>query len=217
MENPISKDIIEKWLKAWCLSRKLPLPVNYKSGFKVNVGFEQQKCRYVFSELNEDFIQLAKEINEPWIYLKVCDFPKKIEKNISDIWEIQPQGYMMHCHHPMKIPKTQLNENYKLEFESYNSTSVIKIVTKNNELVACEGRVVIIDDLAIYDRIITDNNHRRQGLATFLMKELENIALANGIFKNFLVATEEGKLLYENLGWELYSLYTSIVIKNKTL
>lgn len=135
----------------------------------------------------------------------------------SDIWEIQPQGYMMYCQHPMKISKTQLNDNYKLEFENYNSTSVIKIVTKNNELVASEGRVVIIDDLAIYDRIITDNNHRRQGLATFLMKELENIALANGICKNFLVATEEGKLLYENMGWELYCLYTSIVIKNKTL
>jgi hypothetical protein len=44
------------------------------------------------------------------------------------------------------------------------------------------------------------------------MKELEKIALSKGISKNFLVATEEGKPLYESLGWKLYCLYTSIVI-----
>jgi len=45
-----------------------------------------------------------------------------------------------------------------------------------------------------------------------LMRELENIALAKGVSKNFLIATEEGKFLYESLGWEVYSLYTSIVM-----
>lgn len=98
-----------------------------------------------------------------------------------------------------------------MEFENYNSTFVIRILTENNE-VASEGRVVIIDDLAIYDRIITNSNHKRKGLASFLMKELENIALSKGVFKNFLVATQEGKSLYESLGWELYCFYTSIVI-----
>lgn len=47
------------------------------------------------------------------------------------------------------------------------------------------------------------------------MKELEKIALSKGVSKNFLVATEQGKSLYESLGWELYSLYTSIVIPSE--
>lgn len=211
MENPISKDIIAKWLKAWSLSRELSLPVQYKSGFKVDVGFENQKSRYVFTELNEDFIQLSKQINEPWIFLKVCASAKEIESKVLNTWKIQPQGYMMCCFHPMNIARTKLNEAYKLEFENYNSTVVVRIVTKIGEL-ASEGRVVIIDDLAIYDRIKTENTHKRKGLATFLMKELENIALSKGVFKNFLVATEEGKSLYETLGWDLYCLYTSIVL-----
>jgi GNAT superfamily N-acetyltransferase len=98
-----------------------------------------------------------------------------------------------------------------LEFDNYNSTYVVKIITQDNET-ASIGRVVIVDDLSVYDRILTDNQHQRKGLASFLMKELEKIAISHGVFKNLLVATEEGKSLYQSLGWEMYSLYTSIVI-----
>ena len=213
MKNSVSKDIIEKWLTAWCLSRQLPLPVQYKSGFRVDVGFEKQKSRYVFPELNEDMIQLSKEIDEPWIYLKFCGLPEEIQNKVADRWKVQPQGFMMHCETPMNILKTELNPAYKLEIEHYNSTSVVRILTQDNELSA-EGRVIIVEDISVYDRIFTANGHKRKGLATFLMGELESIALSKKIDTNFLVATSEGKLLYENLGWELYSYYTSIVIEN---
>lgn len=215
MKKKVSKDIIEKWLKGWSLSRDLPLPFQYRSGFKVKVGDEKQKIRYVFSELNEDFLQLAESIDEPWVFLKICASFNDFKDKIPERWQIQPQGYMMSCFHRMKIPDIELPEGYKLEFESYNSTFVVRIVTKNNEL-ASAGRVVIVEKLAVYDRISTENNHKRKGLATFLMKQLEQIALSKGVSQNFLVATEEGKSLYESLGWELYSLYTSIVIPSET-
>ena len=211
MQNDVSSDIVAKWLKAWALSRELPLPVKFKSGFKVDVGYEQQKARYVFSELNDDFISLSNSITEPGIFLKVCASPHKVKRAIPEKWVIQPQGFMMSCPHIMDIPNISLHHDYKLEFDSYNSTFVVRIVTQQGEL-ASAGRVVLIDDLAVYDRISTNSNHRRKGLAKFLMKELEKIALSKNIFQNFLVATEEGKSLYRSLGWEIYSLYTSIVI-----
>lgn len=211
MENFVSQDVIEKWLKAWSLSRELPLPVNYKSGFKIDVGYEKQKARYIFSELNDDFTQVSKSINEPWVFLKVCAAAHEIKPVISEKWIIQPQGFMMYCFHPMNIPMISLSDDYKLEFSHYNSTYVVEIVDKKGEPAAI-GRVVLVDDLAVYDRISTEIYHRRKGLATILMKELEKIALSKGVFKNFLVATEEGKFLYESLGWKLYSLYISIVI-----
>ncbi len=211
MQNGISSDIIEKWLKAWALSRELPLPAKFKSGFKIDVGYETQKTRYVFPELNNDFISLSNSINDPWIFLKACASPDEIKPVIPDKWIIQPQGFMMSCSHIQNIPNINLHKDYKLEFDNYNSTFVVKIVTQKGEL-ASTGRVVLVDDLAVYDRISTDNNHRRKGLAKFLMKELEKIALSKDIFKNILVATEEGKLLYQSLGWQIDSLYTSIVI-----
>ncbi|WP_369764949.1 GNAT family N-acetyltransferase [Flavobacterium sp. WC2429] len=211
MQENISKDSIEKWLKGWSLSRELPLPTKFKSGFKVDVGYKKQKIRYVFPNLNEDFIELANSIVEPWSFLKVCARPDALKNLLPPRWVIQPQGYMMTSSRRMIEKSVNLRDEYKIEFEEYNSTSVIKIIAKNGDLAAI-GRVVLVDDLAIYDRISTDINHKRKGLATVLMKELEKIALSKEIYKNFLVATEEGKLLYKSLGWELSCLYTSVVI-----
>lgn len=211
MMDIVPYNIIEKWLKAWSLSRKLPLPVRYKSGFKVEVGEERQKIRYVFPEINDDFIELSKQIDEPWIYLKVCASPDEVNNRVSEKWIIQPPGYMMFCSSSMNISRKSLSESYRLEYENYNSTTAVKIIDENGEL-ACIGRIVLAGDMAVYDRIVTAENHQRKGLATFLMHELEKIAVSNGIHNNFLVATEQGKSLYETMGWELYSSYTSIVI-----
>ena len=210
MENNVSPNIIKKWLTAWALSRELPLPTNFKSGYKVDVGYQKQKARYVFAELSDDFIQLSQTINETWVFLKVCASPEELKNKISGKWVIQPQGYVMSCVSPMNI-QVNLPDGYEIEFDNYNSTTLVKIMTKNGEL-ASAGRIVILDDLAVYDRISTEENHKRNGLATFLIKELERIAISKNVYKNFLVATEQGKLLYQSLGWKVCSLYTSVVI-----
>lgn len=210
-ELAVSPAIVEKWLKAWSLSRQLPLPAKYKSGFKVDVGYERQRVRYVFPALNEDFVQLSENIQEPWTFLKVCAAPNEITTLIPTNWQFQPQGYMMSCFRPMKVPNLGLSNEYRIELEHHHSTYLVRMVTQWGAL-ASTGRLVIVDDLAVYDRISTEPNHRRKGLATYLIGALEKIAISKGAFNNFLVSTDEGKLLYESLGWELYSLYTSVVI-----
>lgn len=212
MEKDVSSVIVESWLKGWSLSRKVPLPVGFKSGFKVDVGDEKQKSRYVFPKLNDDFKELSEAIDEPWVFLKVCASVDEVSPNIPGNWTIEPQGYLMTCFRPMDFPEMSLSQDYHLEFEEYHSTYVVKILAQNGEL-ASTGRVALVDDFAVYDRIITESHHQRKGLGRFLMKELEKISLSKGISKKVLVATEEGKLLYQSLGWELYSLYTSVVIQ----
>lgn len=214
MKKEVSIDVVEKWLKGWSLSRDLQLPLRYKSGFMVNVGEEKQKTRYVFPELNDDFFRSAETIDDPWVFLKVCASYNEFKDRIPEKWIHQPQGYMMSCFAPMNIADVELSSEYKLDFSESNSTVTIRILTENGKL-ASIGRVVLIDDLAVYDRILTENNHRRKGLATILMKELEKIAISKGVFNNFLVATQQGRLLYESLGWKLYCLYSSIVIPGK--
>ncbi|MCJ7932161.1 MAG: GNAT family N-acetyltransferase [Chryseobacterium sp.] len=214
MNKQVSPGILENWLKAWAISRELPLPVPYQSGFRIAVGNRYQKERYVFTEPNDDFYQLCHLISDPWIYLKVCAASDQFIKNIPGRWILQPQGYMMSCFRPMNIPAIKLTEGYMVEFAHYNSTFVVNILTESKEQAAA-GRVVLAGDLAVYDRIVTEEQHRRKGLASFLIGELEKIALSKGVFNNFLVATEAGKSLYETLGWEVYSLYTSIVIPSK--
>jgi Predicted acetyltransferase len=213
MEGQISSDTIEKWLKAWSLSRQLPLPVRYKSGLMVDVGEKKQRTRYVFPNCNDDFFELAETINEPWVFLKVCTFFNEFKNKIPERWMLQPQGYMMYCSSPMTFTDKNLPDEYRFEYRQYESTFVVNIMINNK--VASSGRIVFVDDLAVYDRILTENDHRRKGLAGLVMKELEKIALSKGFSHSFLVATEQGKKLYESLGWKLYSPYTSIVIERE--
>lgn len=210
MQENISKDMLKKWLKAWCLSRDLPLPTTYRSGFKVEVGYEKQKARYVFPGLNEDLIALANSITEPWVFLKVCAAPAAFKELLPARWIIQPQGYIMTHAQRMK-ERPVLDVQYRVETEENGSVYQVKIIADSGEL-AASGRLILVDELAVYDRIATDVKHRRKGLAAFVMKTLEGIALSKGTYNNFLVATEEGKLLYSALGWEVFSLYTSAVI-----
>lgn len=212
MEQSISRELIFNWLCAWSVSRRLPLPTPYKSGYKVEVGYPNQKTRYVFPELNQDFFQLANETGEPWIYLKFCGTPESIIDKIPSRWEIQPQGYMMFCFGKMKETKAELDHDYILNIESSEYGYLAQILTVNGE-VASESRLILVNDLAVYDRVITNENHKRKGLASILMRELEKIAVSKGVHKNFLVATEQGKFLYEKLGWKVYCLYTSVVIR----
>ncbi|UKB81645.1 GNAT family N-acetyltransferase [Chryseobacterium sp. MEBOG07] len=214
MKDKVSAEIVESWLKGWCLSREVSFPVQYKSGFKVIVGDEKQKERFVFPELNDDFFQLAHSIDVPWIHLKVSTSPDELMGKIPERWQLQAQGYLMTCFHQMTFPEISLAEGYHLEFSEYNTTFVVRIVAENGEQ-ASIGRVSLIDNVAVYDRIVTEINHQRKGLATFLLKELEKIALSKRVTNNLLVATEEGKRLYETLGWKMYCLHTSVVIPSK--
>lgn len=211
MQPHISPTILHQWLTAWSLSRELSLPVKYGSGFKVDVQQEKQKARYVFAQPDDDFIRLANTITEPRIFLKVCAPPEEVRARIPDRWVVQPQGYMMICRSPMLARHSQLSNDYTLVSEIYGATHLLKIVDLHGET-ACTGRVVLVEGLAVYDRIVTTSSHRRKGLAAFLMKQLEKIARTKGATTHFLVATEEGRLLYQSLGWDLYCLYTSFVI-----
>jgi len=69
--------------------------------------------------------------------------------------------------------------------------------------VAARGRVAVVGNYAILDRIFTSPNFRRQGLGTFVTRALIAIALEQDVEEGLLVATGDGRELYEFLGWTL--------------
>lgn len=187
------------------------MPVKSGSGFRVEVGWPGQKARYVFPNLTNEFTDLANTIIEPWVFLKVCAPPDAIKNILPSAWVLQPPGFMMTCFTPMSPCKRGLADEYKLEVKNEVPVSIAKVLTINGDTAAI-GRLVFVDDFVIYDRIETDAMHRRKGLATIIMKTLENIAVSREKTNGVLVATETGKALYESLGWTLYTPYTSVVI-----
>ena len=138
--------LIEKWLNGWSVSREVSLPVRYKSGFKVDVGWKSRNTVMFFPVLNEDLIHLAESIEEPWFFLKVCAACSELTEILPDRWTVQPQGYlMMSENNSDKIKDRTLADTYTMETEvSDDGVHLIKIKDQNNEL-ASSGRVVCLD------------------------------------------------------------------------
>ncbi len=106
---------------------------------------------------------------------------------------------------------TVLPDGYRLEVKESLPVPEVNIYTEAGML-AASGYITFSDDFAIYDRIVTQPGHRRRGLAGIVMKQLEAIGKNHGRHKGILVATDQGKVLYETLGWKLHALFSTALI-----
>jgi GNAT superfamily N-acetyltransferase len=203
--------VVEAWVKGWTLARETPPPVRDRGGFRVDVGWPEQRVRYVFPRLAEGLQHLANTVVDPWVFLKVCAPPETLRALLPPRWVIRPLGFMMVCSGPMCADETTLPEGYTLDLTEDLPVPIARVLTANGE-VAAIGRAAMAWDFVIYDRVETHVDHRRRGLGRTVMKALERIGRTRGKTQGVLVATEDGRGLYESLGWRTHSLYTTTVI-----
>ena len=78
-----------------------------------------------------------------------------------------------------------------------------RFTVRDGEKIAARGRVATVGHYAILDRIYTNNDYRRQGLGTYVTRALIAIAHEHDVEEGLLVATGDGRELYEFLGWTL--------------
>lgn len=213
MKNSVSSDkakILEAWTKGWALARGVAPPVFEHEGFRSDPDWPEQKRRYVFEEPNAGFKALAREITDPHIFLKVCAAPEQVEEWLPPRWVIQSPRFLMTCFKPMHRIQRSLPAGYTLHVEKQEAVSVVSVL--HDHTTVAIGRMVVVEEYAIYDRIETIPEHRRLGLASAVVLKLEALAMEQGGSKGLLVATDEGKALYESLGWTSYSPYTTALI-----
>ncbi|WEK17938.1 MAG: GNAT family N-acetyltransferase [Candidatus Pedobacter colombiensis] len=209
--HEVNPYIVQTWLKGWSAARQLPAPVIDGEMLFVNVGWPNQVMRYVFAAPTDQLRHLAETITDPWIFLKVCATADLMKELLPLRWVIQAPAYMMTCNNKMTLSITELPKGYTIDINKETAVPIVRILTPEQEEAAI-GRVVFVDGFAIYDRIETHPGHRRNGLGSIVMKTLEALAIDHGIKKGILVATTEGKSLYEKLGWKIYTPYTTAVI-----
>lgn len=201
--------IVAAWIKGWTIARETSPPVADRGGFRVDVGWPQQKTRYVFPALVPAIGDLAAAIEEPWVFLKACTTVDALQPLLPVRWVIQRPGFLMVC--PRSMPAgCVLPQGYVLEVAT-GTTATVRVLDPKRDIAAM-GHLVTVEDFAVYDRIETQPAHRRRGLARVVMTVLETIGRRKGAGRGVLVATPEGRPLYESLGWELHSPYTTAVI-----
>jgi GNAT superfamily N-acetyltransferase len=203
--------VVKAWITGWALARETAPPVPDGGGFRVDVGWPRQRVRYVFPSVDEGMRRIAERVTEPWILLKACAPPDAVRTCLPPRWMIERLGFMMTRDGPAPPPHAARVDGYTLELDATGPVSIATVLDARGD-VAAGGRLAQVGEFAIYDRIETHADHRRRGLGRAVMAALEAVARSRGAVRGVLVATAEGRALYEALGWRLHSLYTTAAI-----
>lgn len=91
------------------------------------------------------------------------------------------------------------DDEFKIEYLREAHCRRVSVTVNGEE--AARGSVAKQDDHAVYDRIITDPKYRRRGLGSFVMRALTAAILEDDVETGLLLASDEGRHLYQYLGW----------------
>lgn len=202
-------ELLWAWLAARSIARGLPLPVPAHGGMRVATGSPEEICRYVFPGPEPGLAALAASIKTSRIFLKMCGAGEELMALAPPGWQLQPAGYLMtHAGSPVLAPP--LAPGYRLEMNLQGQVISARVFAEDGA-VAASGHAVEHAHVFVFDRIVVHAAHRRRGLGRAIMAAL-GARQRSASARRVLVATEDGRALYETLGWEVNTPYSTIMI-----
>ena len=201
-----TREVVADWVRGWALSRGTADPVIEPDGFRIDVGLPEHRVRYVLPDPDSAGPR-ASGLTEPGTWLKVCGSPEQVRPALSSRWTVGAPEFLMSTGLGTRPPTTP-PDPYTVELHSTGDVHDV-VVRAADGGCAAKGRVAVRGRAAVIDVVETDPAHRRRGLGSVVMSELERVAAADGAVRAVLVATESGRALYEKLGWTVESPITA--------
>ena len=207
-------DIFLAWIRGWALTREVSPPVAHADGFRIEVGQPRQIARYVFPHASPILRDLGETIAQPWVFLKAAASSDELRALLPAHWRLEPEGTLMHCGDTPFAGSTALAPGYTLHVrdEAARTRRAHVEVRADDGSLAASGHLALDERFAIYDRIVTEPAHQRRGLGRAVMHALQALARAHGRHANVLVASTQGRSLYETLGWRVHAPWATAVI-----
>lgn len=200
-------DLMAAWARAWAISREVEPPQPYGEGWRIEVEKPNQLRRFLFSTCEAEVLAaLAASVTDPFVFIKCCTDAPTLRAALPPDWSVVQLGYMMMDEAPPSAPI--LPPGYQLKVAAALPFIRAEITAAYDELGA-SGQVILVDGLAVYDQIVTQEGHRRRGLGQALMLSLKAAAAEAGAKTGALSATIMGRELYRSLGWRQVSDYTT--------
>ena len=203
--------LIARWAQAWAISRGADAPVERDGGLYIHVGQPEQIGRYIFATLDTAaIVPLARTIDRPLLYLKICAPADYVRPLLPKGWEIATPGYMMTA--PLSImldTAPVVPDDLSLTLTRDPAGIIFAAVVDGEGEEAARGRIVPTGDMVVFDNIRTAEGHQRRGLGSAVMRALATEADRAGATDAMLCATPEGRALYASLGWDFHSDYTT--------
>ncbi len=208
MESKLPSTLVRGWLEARSIARGLPYPVDDFGGYRVDTRSPSEFARWVFPEVRPGLIELGRAISEPRHLLKLCGSMDELCASLPKRWRPHAAGYFMGLEgSPMQAA---VPEGYMGDVKSDGLATTARITDGNGAVVA-SGYSAETAQVFVYDRIETDPLHRRKGLGSAVVSLLRTSKIRVSSLE-LLVATEDGRRLYEAIGWRTLSTYSTASI-----
>ncbi|WP_430390469.1 GNAT family N-acetyltransferase [Dyella sp. 20L07] len=205
----VDPKLVFAWQAAHSIARGSPPPVHDRGGFRVDTHSEKEVKRWVFPQLCDGLRAMARDITAPRHYLKLCGSDEELQSVLPAHWEVQPTNYFMAAS-VETIDTKPLANGYRLELHRTGPVTRACVIGSGGD-VAASGCAAETTDVFIYDRIETAQDHRRKGLGAAVMSAL-GAARKSLASPQLLVATGDGRSLYENLGWTVLAPFAAATI-----
>ncbi|RRS02219.1 N-acetyltransferase [Glycomyces terrestris] len=121
---------------------------------------------------------------------------------VPSTWTLDEGGHLMTV--AFAPASYDVPAEYRLTVETAGPLSVARIHHDNGDL-AASARLGRDGDFGVFDKVVTAPAHQRRGLGSLMMRALSGHALALGMRFGLLVGSDEGRALYEHLGWSFVS------------
>jgi GNAT superfamily N-acetyltransferase len=207
MAPPVDPGLLARWLTARSVARGLPLPVADHGGLRVDTNAPAERCRYVYAGPSPGMRELARTVNDPLTFIKMCGAGEQLLALMPPGWRLQQMGYLM-VHDGAPMAAQPLPPGYRLVMGMEGAATAARILSGDGSL-AASGYALEHGGVFIFDTIVTAAAHRRRGLGKALMAAL-GATQQSAAARRVLVATEDGRALYLALGWTVLSPYATV-------
>ena len=204
MGTAFDAQVLHAWLSARSVARELPAPVPERGGYRVETASPIEVRRWVFAGITSELIDLAASIHSPGHFLKVCVSVGDLAAVLPAAWQFGPPSYFMRGHG--QHDERPLPAGYTIHTERGGAVSFVWVAAPSGD-VAASGYSAETSAAFVYDRIGTTPEHGRKGLGRAVMCRLQHCKVLD--VPELLVATEQGRALYETLGWKAVAPYSS--------
>ena len=202
--------VVRAWSAGWALTRNKASPVFQPYGCTIDLGIPEHLVRHVVFDYDAEILrELTDSLQAPGTWLKVCAHPEQVAPLLHERWQVQAPEYLMTA--PVNETAAVTPDGYRLFLSTTGKVADAELRDLEGN-VAARGRVAHADGIATFDQIVTESAHQRKGLGRVVMSALGNLAVAEDARVGVLVATEQGRALYEAIGWTLVSPVTAAVI-----
>lgn len=210
IEDRRTSESWNRWITAYCALRGLGPLEAVGEGRYLETGRRVQSGRLFLNDF--DPAALARVIArtaEPAFYVEFPADAKEVRPFLPADWTFGDPAYLM----AKTLGRTDgraVPEGFSLTLDVQDCTASARIFSGSGSL-AATGSCLVLDREAVFDQIVTEAPYRRRKLATTIVAVLECQALSLGATHGMLVATAEGKVLYERIGWDIVSEITTII------